>query len=58
MTHGDRSQIVIVGGVLNRAYSFVTGFFLAKTRRTSPHALKYPEREYSLMGSVLSFPER
>ena len=44
MTHGDRSQIVIVGGVLTLTYSFVTGFFLAKTRRTGPHASKYTER--------------
>ncbi len=35
------AKILIVGGVLNLAYSFVTGFFLAKTRRTSPHASKY-----------------
>jgi hypothetical protein len=58
MTHGDCSQIVIVGGVLNLASSFVTGFFLAKTRRTSPHAWKHTESSYGLVGSVLRFPER
>ena len=35
------AKIVIVGGVLNLAYSFVTGFLLANTRRTSPRASKY-----------------
>src|SRR2546430_16463781 len=43
---------------LNLAYSFVAGFFLAKTRRTSPHAWKHTESYYWLVGSVLSFPER
>jgi hypothetical protein len=35
------AKIVIEGGVLNLAYSFVTGFLLANTRRTSPRASKY-----------------
>jgi hypothetical protein len=36
----------------------VAGFFLAKTRRASPHAWKHTERYDWLGGSVLSFPER
>ena len=36
------AKIVIVGGVLNLAYSFVKGFLLAHARRTSPLASKYP----------------
>lgn len=43
---------------LNLTYSFVTEFFLVKTRRTSPHAWKHTERYYWLVGSALSFPER
>ena len=35
------AKIVIVGGVLNPAYSFVTGFLLANARRVSPRASKY-----------------
>jgi hypothetical protein len=32
---------LVVGGVLNLAYSFVTGFLLANTRRTKPYASRY-----------------
>jgi hypothetical protein len=35
------AKILIVGGVLNLAYSFLTGFLLANTRRRSPAASKY-----------------
>jgi hypothetical protein len=35
------AKIVIVRGVLNLAYSFVTGFLLAHTRRMSPTTSKY-----------------
>jgi hypothetical protein len=35
------AKILILGGMLNLAYSFVTGFFLAYVRRTNPQASKY-----------------
>ena len=35
------AKILIVGGVLNLAYSFLTGLLLANTRRRSPAASKY-----------------
>jgi hypothetical protein len=35
------AKLLIVGGVLNLAYSFLTGFLLANTRRGSPAASKY-----------------
>jgi hypothetical protein len=35
------AKLLIVGGVLNLAYSFLTGFLLANTRRRSPAASKY-----------------
>jgi len=35
------SKILIVGGVLNLAYGFVTGLVLSNVRRRSPDAPKY-----------------
>ncbi len=34
-------KILIAGGVLNLAYGFLTGLFMASVRRTSPEAPRY-----------------
>lgn len=35
------AKILIAGGVLNLAYGFLTGLFMASVRRTSPEAPRY-----------------